>query len=202
MTPVARAKKPSKNRDLLINVARRLFGAKGFAATGTEEIVATAGLTRGALYYQFGDKRDLFRAVFLKVIEEVGHKVWRETMERVTDDKEDLIVGTRIMLDEFSRGEIKQIVLADGPVVLGWSDWREMQRPLHLAMLTHALQHLVDEKILPDQPLEPLADVIAGAIMQACLAIGSAEDADQARATYEASVMELLVRLASVQLPT
>lgn len=185
-----------------MGVARRLFGTKGYAATGTEEIVTSAGITRGALYYQFADKRDLFEAVFLEVLEEVGQKVWSETMEQVIDDKEDLIVGTRIMLDEFSRDEIKQIVLVDGPVVLGWADWRDLQRPLHLAMLTHALQHLVDEEILPDQPLEPLSDVIAGAIMQACLAIASAEDAVRARATYEASVMELLGRFANVAPPS
>ena len=60
----SRAKRPSKNRIKLLEVARRLFGEKGYAETGTEEIVAAAGITRGALYYQFADKEDLFRAVF------------------------------------------------------------------------------------------------------------------------------------------
>src|SRR5881409_3762032 len=51
-------------RRRLVSAARTLFGARGYADVGTEEIVRAAGVTRGALYHQFADKRDLFRAVF------------------------------------------------------------------------------------------------------------------------------------------
>ena len=195
--PVSRAMKPSRNRDQLIAAARQMFGEKGYAESGTEEIVAAAGITRGVLYYQFTDKEDLFRAVFEQTLTEIGHETFSKTMKQVEHDREDLQVGTQVMLDIFSRPDVKQIVLIDGPAVLGWKTWRDIQRPLHLALIGHALRHLVDEGLIPPQPLEPLADVISGAAMQAALAIATSDQPKKARKIYGASLTQLLERLVS-----
>jgi len=68
----APAKKPSRNHTKLLKAARALFVSRGYAETGTEEIVARAGVTRGALYHQFSDKKDLFRALFLDMLNDVA----------------------------------------------------------------------------------------------------------------------------------
>ncbi len=59
-------------RALLLRVGRDLFVRNGFAATGTPEIVAEAGVTRGALYHHFADKEDLFTAVICAEAEAVA----------------------------------------------------------------------------------------------------------------------------------
>jgi len=192
----ATAKKPSKNHARLLDAAQQLFVEKGYNNTGTEEIVKRAGITRGALYYQFNDKQHLFRALFEQTLQLLGDDLFKLTMGRIEEDVQDLAVGTQVLLDLYSRPDIKQIVLLDGPVVLGWQLWRDLQRPLHMALLTHSLEHLVELNYIPQQPLEPLAELIMGALMQAGLAIANADKPQQVRKLYGASLQQLLIGLA------
>ena len=60
-------------RAALIAAARGLFLGRGYANTGTPEIVAAAGLTRGALYHHFADKTALFAEVFETVEAELAN---------------------------------------------------------------------------------------------------------------------------------
>lgn len=180
----APAQKPSENRRRLLAAARELMAAKGYAETGTEEIVARAGVTRGALYYQFADKQDLFAALCRQMADDLIVRVHDETMARITHDREDLQVGLQVMLDAFVDPDVRQILLIDGPVVLGFEAWRALVEPLHRLLVEHALQHLVDDGILAPQPLEPIAHVMSGAIIQAGQAIAAADDPAAARAEY------------------
>lgn len=51
----------------LLDAAERLFLAHGVAGTSLQDIAAAAGLTRGAVYWHFKDKGDLFNAMFSRV---------------------------------------------------------------------------------------------------------------------------------------
>jgi AcrR family transcriptional regulator len=62
-------------RATLIRTGRKLFIENGFSATGTPEIVATAGVTRGALYHHFADKEALFAAVIRAEAEAVATEI-------------------------------------------------------------------------------------------------------------------------------
>jgi len=55
------ARKSTDTRERIIEAARALVMEKGFAATSIDEILASAGLTKGAFFHYFKGKRDLAR---------------------------------------------------------------------------------------------------------------------------------------------
>ena len=63
-------------------MARRLFGERGYADVGTEEIVRTAGVTRGALYHHFESKKELLAAVYELVEGEITEFIATEAVSR------------------------------------------------------------------------------------------------------------------------
>src|SRR5499433_4322988 len=109
-------------RRSLVAAARTLFGARGYASVGTEEIVRAAGVTRGALYHQFRDKADLFAAVAEEVEAEIAERI-AAGAGTATDPVEALRAGARLFLDACAEPEVEQIILLDAPAVLGWEAW-------------------------------------------------------------------------------
>src|SRR5512132_4507233 len=85
-------------REALIEAALELFTERGYAGVATEEIVARAKVTRGALYHHFADKRDLFRAVFERVEQELMERIGAQ-MKATDDPWELMLAGMRSFLD-------------------------------------------------------------------------------------------------------
>ncbi|WP_445157036.1 TetR family transcriptional regulator [Halomonas sp. E14] len=66
-------------REMLLDAAEAIFLERGVARTSLEQIARHAGMTRGAVYWHFHNKADLFRAMLLRVrmpfeelVEEIG----------------------------------------------------------------------------------------------------------------------------------
>src|SRR5215471_8200206 len=98
-------------RRQLVTAARALFGARGYADVGTEEIVRAAGVTRGALYHQFRDKADLFTAVAEEIEAEVAERIATGAAEATSDPLAGLRVGARLFLDACAEPEVERITL-------------------------------------------------------------------------------------------
>src|SRR5215470_14670466 len=101
-------------REALIEAAVELFTERGYAGVGTEEIVARAKVTRGALYHHFTDKRDLFRAVFERVEDDLMERIG-STMQGASDPYQLMVRGMRAFLDACEEPAVKQISLTDAP---------------------------------------------------------------------------------------
>jgi AcrR family transcriptional regulator len=159
-------------QERLLAAARALFSERGFAGTATEDLVAQAGVTRGALYHQYVDKRDLFRAVFEDVERQLGQRIATAAATE-TSPWEMIRAGARALLEASLEPAVRRIVLTDGPSVLGWEEWRRIDSRFAYGMVRTALEANIEAGNLPSQPIEPLAHLIIGALNEAGLAVAA-----------------------------
>jgi AcrR family transcriptional regulator len=176
------AERSAATRGALVAAARRLFAERGYAAVGTPEVAAAAGVTRGALYHQFAGKADLFLAVYEQVEQEVTARIG-ELMASAgaSDPLAALTAGAEAFLEACTEPEVQQIALLDAPAVLGWEQWRAVGLNYGLGMTEAALRAAIDAGQIGEQPVRPLAHVLLGALDEAALYVARAEDPEAAR---------------------
>lgn len=178
-----RAAQAEATRAALVDAARRLFVEKGYHRTGTEEVVAAAGVgTRGALYHHFADKQSLFEAVFLSVEEDLVFEAAKNLADPAGGALNTLRQGLIGFLDASLTPHVQRILLIDGPAVLGWARWRELESVYGLGAIRAMLERAVEEgDIASGQPVDALAHLLLAAADEAALFIANAPKQRAAR---------------------
>lgn len=179
-------------RAALIAAARALFVEKGYAETGTPEIVAAAQVTRGALYHHFADKADLFRATVEQEAGAVAAQIERDT-QNPASALEAMIAGTEAYFAAMSVPGRARLLLLDGPAVLGHGEMARIDRETGGEELRQGLAFAVEEGVLEAVPLDALTQVLSAAFDRAALAIAAGEPAE----AYKQAVRTLLAALFS-----
>lgn len=172
-----REQKMAETRKKLIEVARRAFAEYGYADTSMDKLTAEAGLTRGALYHHFGDKKGLFAAVVDQIDSEMASSA-QQHLEQPDDLWEGLMLEGRTYIQNALNPEFQRIVLRDGPAVLG--------DPAHWPSQNKCLQSTREcvEQLLAEGRLKPVdalaaAVLLNGAAMNAALWVASSVDPAQ-----------------------
>jgi AcrR family transcriptional regulator len=185
------AERTAQTRRVLLDSARELFTEKGYAGVAAEQIVERAGVTRGALYHHFSGKAGLFRAVLEELEDEVDRLVMDAPGEP-SDPWPYVLGGFKAFLEACARPDVRQIMLVDGPSVLGWHEWHELDVRHALKAIEFALNVLVGEGLIPAQPLRPLAQLLHGAVIEAALFVASADSPEAAVEETWAALRHLL----------
>ena len=188
-------------RDRLVAAARVLFAERGYAGVGTEEIVAAAGVTRGALYHQFRDKADLFTSVVHAVEARVIQQVTEEVGHHAEDPVAGLLGGARVFLTVCAEPEVERIVLRDAPAVLGAVAWRELSNRYSLGLIQQTLRSAMETGAITPQPPAPLAHVLMGALDEASRYVATADDPGTARQEWLHALAQIVNGLRSVPTP-
>ncbi len=181
------AERSEETRGALLAAARALFAERGYAAVGTEEIVRSARLTRGALYHHFAGKEDLFRAVYEEVEQELLERIAAEA-EAAGDPLEVLRAGARAFLLACEDPAVQRISLLDAPSVLGWEQWREIGLRYGLGLVQGALEAAMQAGLVERQPVRPLAHLLLGSIDEAAMLVARADDGGRTRREVTAAI--------------
>jgi AcrR family transcriptional regulator len=180
-------------RGALIVAARRLWAERGYAAVGTPEIAKASGVTRGAMYHQFADKAALFLAVVEAVEQDVTQRLADQVVASGAQDPAGALrAATDAWLGISDEQEVRQIVLLDAPVVLGWGGFRDVSLRYALGMTEQLLQAAMDAGQLTRRPTRALAHVLIGALDEAAMVVATSDDPDAAREELRGVLHELL----------
>jgi AcrR family transcriptional regulator len=190
-----RAAQGRATREALLAAARDLFGTQGYADTSTEEVVARAGVTKGALYHHFADKEDLFRAVYEQVQREVSERAAEQFLG--PDAWESLVNGCVLWVAAHQDPVIRRISLADAQSVLGVEEARAIETRFSAVTIRGALRKAMRAGVIEGFPLRPLSLMLTGALGEACLFVAAADDAGHAQREVEQIVERLLGGLRS-----
>ncbi|MDF3346763.1 TetR/AcrR family transcriptional regulator [Acinetobacter pittii] len=172
-----REQKMAETRKKLIEVARRAFAEYGYADTSMDKLTAEAGLTRGALYHHFGDKRGLFAAVVDQIDSQMAEYA-QQHLEQPDDLWEGLLREGQTYIQNALNPEFQRIVLRDGPAVLGDpAHWPSQNRCLQSTR--KCIEQLLTAEQIKIVDPEAAAVLLNGAAMNAALWVASSEYPEQ-----------------------
>jgi AcrR family transcriptional regulator len=178
-------------RAAIVKAAKRLFGERGFAGTTMDHVATAAHVAKGAVYHHFETKEALFEAVFDEVSRDLVAEV-----DRVARSEKDALAamaaGTQAYFAACARDATGQIVLRDGPAILGWERWREIDARHFGGGFSHALARAMDDGLIARQPVEPLSRLLLGAVTEAAVACSAGGDLHKTGAEYARAFRTLL----------
>ena len=188
------AERRAATTEAILRAGRRLFGERGFAAATMDDIAEAADIAKGAVYHHFKTKEAVFEAVF----EQVSGDLVQDIDRAVRSEKDVLaaiVAGTQHYFAACAKGPAGRIILRDGPAVLGWERWREIDARHFGGKFPRALTVAMDAGLIARQPVEPLARLLLGAVTEAAVACAGRSDVLKAGSEYSRAFKSLVEAL-------
>jgi len=191
MVTKRRTETMEENRAKLVMAARKAFAERGFAASSMDELTASVGLTRGALYHNFGDKKGLLVAVVAQMDGEMAQRA-KADAAHASDDWERLLAEGVAYIKMALDPEVRRIVLLDGPAFLGDpAQWPSQNNCLESTRQT--IQKMLERGVLKAVDADAAAHMLNSAAMNAALWVAASNDPEKALP----SIIEVFTQLAS-----
>jgi tetracycline repressor-like protein len=136
--------------------------------------------------------------VFEAVFDQVSRDLVGEIDRAARTEKDVLaamVAGTQHYFAATAKGPTGQIILRDGPAVLGWERWREIDAQHFGGKMPRALAAAMDAGLIARQPIEPLARLLLGAVTEAAVACAGRLDIAKAGAEYARAFKSLIEAL-------
>lgn len=170
-------------RKAVLRAAQRHFGSHGYNNVTVDQIANDAEVAKGAIYHYFPTKEELFEAVVQAVAAEIQAQV-RATTVQQPDILRAMFAGNRAFFAACAKPQFAQIYLKDGPAILGWNRWREIDANHFGGMVRDGLLKAMELGVIAKRPVDPLVGLILGAVTEAAIACVSSENFSEAAEGY------------------
>lgn len=172
-----------ETRKIFLEIARDEFCKSGYADASTSRIVEKSGMARGSLYYHFGDKNGLFRAVYEQAMQKAMHDV-SAVMDPIDDAWDAFIAGAHAFLDLCMDDTFRKIVLIESQGAISFVDRFEIQQQTLLSKLRSLLPEIMSRGYFPGHTGKTVAIFIYGALGEIGRAFDLSEDIEEDRQIY------------------
>jgi AcrR family transcriptional regulator len=179
----------------LVEAARELFAADGYAATALDAVARKAGVTKGAVYHHFDGKRQVFEAVFAGEVERVSGSLTAAYAEE-EDGWDGLRAACQAFLDVCLEPGMQRIVFHDAFGALGWERIRRLEAGM-LDAMEWAIERAVEDGRIERRPAAPLASFLFGALCESAMSVARAPDQGKAKREAAAELDRVMDGLAS-----
>lgn len=170
-------------REAILAAANRQFGQSGYGNVTVDQIASEANVAKGAVYHHFSTKADMFEAVLRGVAAGIVADV-QVALSQQTDIMTAMLVGNRAFFASCAKPQTAQIFLRDGPSVLGWVRWREIDTSYFGGMVTDGLKSAMALGAITERPIDPLVGLMLGAITEAAIDCANKADFGEAAEAY------------------
>jgi AcrR family transcriptional regulator len=178
----------------ILGASRTLFTEKGFEATSIDDIAAAARIAKGAVYHHFDSKEAIFIRVLDAVQAEIAALPIPSSARKLTEPLDVIHAALLRYLLAASAPNAKQILLIDGPAVLGWLRWREIDDRYFGEGARRAVARLL-ERGASDAEIDAHTHLLMGAIMECALVCATAPDPRRSARTLAAALRRMLAGL-------
>ncbi len=176
-----------QTRSKILEIARKKFISKGFHNTSLQEIVNEIGLTRGAFYHHFKNKEEIHFELMKTIQNELGDHVANKSMQS-TELWEQLILGCVAFIEKAIDKDVMQILLIDGPSIVSWESWKEMDSENSESYLREHILILQNHGIVKIINIDYLTSFISGALNELAINISRTNQ-------YDINEIEELIRM-------
>jgi AcrR family transcriptional regulator len=190
MVHKSRADMIAETRAKLVAAGRKAFGTVGYADASMDDFTSAVGLTRGALYHHFGDKKGLLEAVIAEIDAEMDTRLL-EVSSKSPSRWQGFVDECTAYLEMALEPEIQRIVLRDGPSVLGDpATWPNQSKCIR--SMSASLERLGADGIIKPGDPETMARLLNGALLHAASWIANSSEPEATSRRAVDGIRELL----------
>lgn len=190
------AERSEATRAVLLRVARDLFTDPGYSETSLDAVADRAGVTKGALYHHFRNKRELFQAVFEQLEQEMCERIIIAAAAAGDDVWAGMQAGVQAFLEAGVKDPaVQRIVLLDGPTILGWETWKEIDERFGFGLTKASIERAMDAGVLVKRPADPIARLFLASLSEAAIQIARADDQRKAMDEMSSAIWAMVESL-------